>query len=262
MTSTGTCTESQLEVELRTENRDRGLTVLLWMKDVLDNLPSPARLRIHRVAIADAPADQREMMEVLLKNEILYLSCKPSLNYLHYQPFHTLFRKMLVRLRLSHDATPIDQRDTVKRIQMLRQKVRNTLAVPPTSTPARVLLRVDDFPSPFEESGNFARFHSIALANNIPYLLGVTPYLARQSSCSQLTDPEHRMLRECIQEGAEVALHGMTHKKRAARPASELWGLAEEALEKEIVAATAGSGYVPRNLRASANLGTQRGWLS
>ena len=65
---------------------------------------------------------------------------------------------------------------------MLRQKLRNTLAVSLASKPARVLLRVDDFPSLCEESKEFARFLSIALENNIPYLLGVTPYLARQSS--------------------------------------------------------------------------------
>lgn len=76
--------ESQLKVELRTANRDRGLTVLLWMKDVLDNLPADVRLKIRRVAIVDAPAAQRDIMEVLLKDEILYLSCKSSLSYLHY----------------------------------------------------------------------------------------------------------------------------------------------------------------------------------
>ena len=128
--------ESQLKVELRTENRDRGLTVLLWMKDVLDNLPAPVRLKIRRVAIVDADAAQRDIMEVRLQNKILYLSCKSSLSYLHYRRCHTLFRKMLVRLRLSHDGTPIDQRDTVRRIQMLRQKLRNTLAVSAASKPA------------------------------------------------------------------------------------------------------------------------------
>ena len=76
--------ESQLKVELRTANRDRGLTVLLWMKDVLDNLPADVRLKIRRVEIVDAPAAQRDIMEVLLKDEILYLSCKSSLSYLHY----------------------------------------------------------------------------------------------------------------------------------------------------------------------------------
>ena len=131
--------ESKLKVELRTANRDRGLTVLLWMKDVLDNLPADVRLKIRRVAIVDTPAAQRDIMEVLLKDEILYLSCKSSLSYLHYQRCHTLFRKMLVRLRLSNDGTPIDQRDTVRRIQMLRQKLRNTLAVSLASKPARVL---------------------------------------------------------------------------------------------------------------------------
>ena len=241
--------ESQLKVELRTANRDRGLTVLLWMKDVLDNLPADVRLKIRRVAIVDTPAAQRDIMEVLLKDEILYLSCKSSLSYLHYQRCHTLFRKMLVRLRLSNDGTPIDQRDTVRRIQMLRQKLRNTLAVSLASKPARVLLRVDDFPSLCEESKEFARFHSIALENNIPYLLGVTPYLARQSSSPHLTDPEHRLLRQCAREGAEIALHGITHQKRSERPASELMGLSEQALQENIIAAT---GYLDRlGLRVS-----------
>lgn len=110
----------------------------------------------------------------------------------------------------------------------LRQALRARRRLPPGAGP-RFLLRVDDFPRwdlPLEE---YLAFHRAL--GGAPYLVGVTPRLAKNPldqsdrETRALTGAERTALDRLVAEGAQVALHGLTHRTRATRPHSELAGL-------------------------------------
>ena len=85
------------------------------------------------------------------------------------------------------------------------------------SSPARFVIRVDDFPRwdlPFE---SFIRFHDIMSKHDVSYVLGVTPFLCYDGQLSRdLTDAELDCLRLLASTGVELALHGFTHEFRLA----------------------------------------------
>lgn len=112
------------------------------------------------------------------------------------------------------------------------------------AAPPRFLVRVDEFPraGAFEEGerdhAGFARFHSILTEAGVPYLLAVTPAVARDyldpaaTDSRPLSDRELATLDRLRGDGVAFALHGFDHRTRDARPRhrSELVGLDDERL--------------------------------
>jgi hypothetical protein len=108
--------------------------------------------------------------------------------------------------------------------------------------PPRFLVRVDEFPlaGAYEESdrrdADFARFHSILTEAGVPYLIAVSPGVARDyldptaSVSRRLSDRELATLERLRNDGVTFALHGFDHRTRDARPRrrSELVGLAAD----------------------------------
>jgi peptidoglycan/xylan/chitin deacetylase (PgdA/CDA1 family) len=118
--------------------------------------------------------------------------------------------------------------------------------------PPRVLIRVDEFPHVLafdqpERWGTeaFRRFHE-AMAG-VDYLIGALPRLSHRpydpdtSLGRALDDAERDTLRRLHAEGIEVAVHGLDHRSRDARPRrySELLGLTPPELDARLDAADA-----------------------
>ena len=106
--------------------------------------------------------------------------------------------------------------------------------------PPRLLVRMDEFPHARardlpERYGTaaFRRFHRIMRSAGVPYLLAVLPrpshdYLNPAADGDwPLTDDELTALADACADGAEPALHGLTHRTRDPSPRrhSELAGL-------------------------------------
>lgn len=112
--------------------------------------------------------------------------------------------------------------------------------------PPRVLVRVDEFPhtraldEPRYGLDAFERFHAVLAEAGVPYLLAVLPrpshdYLnPRATGGRPLGDDELAVLARVRSEGATLALHGLDHRTRDARPRrhSELSGLSDGELER------------------------------
>ncbi len=132
------------------------------------------------------------------------------------------------------------------------------------AAPPRLLVRMDEFPHAEvmdrpDRYGDetFRRFHEIMAGAGVPYLLAVLPrpcrhYLDPEAQGDRpLTDTERELLARACAEGAEPAVHGLTHRTRDASPRrhSELCGLSEAALAELLDTADAelaGSGLRPR----------------
>jgi peptidoglycan/xylan/chitin deacetylase (PgdA/CDA1 family) len=96
---------------------------------------------------------------------------------------------------------------------------------------------VDDFPARRGTAADFRRFHRIARDHGIPYLLGVTPFLDRGEGPVALTPEESEVLRQCLGEGGECALHGFTHRRRYRNYPSELAGMGPAELRRNLARA-------------------------
>jgi hypothetical protein len=110
--------------------------------------------------------------------------------------------------------------------------------------PPKLLVRVDEFPlaGAYEESdrreADFARFHSILTDAGVPYLLAVSPGVARDyldpsvTDSRPLSDGELSTLDRLRRDGVAFALHGFDHRTRDVRSRyrSELVGLEDGAL--------------------------------
>jgi len=102
------------------------------------------------------------------------------------------------------------------------------------------LVRVDDFPRWDQETTLYPRFHRLLAEREIPYLLGVTPFLVEQPAdrhsrnYRRLSDYERGLLSTLSQEGVEIALHGFTHQTRYPRPRSELLRMSDQRLAQQI----------------------------
>ena len=104
--------------------------------------------------------------------------------------------------------------------------------------PPRLLVRVDEFPraGAYDHPGTVAemmRFHEIMRSAGVPYLIAVTPRVARdylnprESASRPLRDDEAEALARLAADGVAFALHGWDHRTRRAEPRrhSELCGL-------------------------------------
>jgi peptidoglycan/xylan/chitin deacetylase (PgdA/CDA1 family) len=119
--------------------------------------------------------------------------------------------------------------------------------------PPRFLLRVDEFPlaGAYDESerrrAQFARFHAILTEAGVPYMMAVTPAVARDyldpsgTLSRPLSDRELATLDQLRRDGVTFALHGYDHRTRDARPRhrSELVGLEVEDLRALLAVGTA-----------------------
>ena len=125
---------------------------------------------------------------------------------------------------------------------------RRAVLGPAAAGPPRFLVRVDEFPlaGAYEESArreaDFTRFHAILTEAGVPYLMAVSPGVARDyldpsvdpsgSGSRRLSDRELTTLDELRRDGVTFALHGFDHRTRDARSRhrSELVGLDDEGL--------------------------------
>lgn len=118
---------------------------------------------------------------------------------------------------------------------------------PAAAGPPRLLVRVDEYPhaSTLDEPGRFGddafrRFADIMAEAGVPYLLAVTPRPCHDyrnpaaTGDRPMSDVEAATLAGLGDVGVTLALHGLTHRTRDARPRhhSELIGLDEPGLER------------------------------
>jgi ABC-type amino acid transport substrate-binding protein len=123
---------------------------------------------------------------------------------------------------------------------------RRAVLGPAAAGSPRFLVRVDEFPlaSGYEESerrhAQFARFHAILTDAGVPYLIAVSPAVARDyldpsgTVSRPLSDRELATLEALRRDGVSFALHGYDHRTRDRRPRyrSELVGLEAEHLRE------------------------------
>jgi hypothetical protein len=89
-----------------------------------------------------------------------------------------------------------------------------------TGSDVKYLLRIDDFPHWNIDLDTFRRFLEILQKDEIPCLLGVTPFLSADRH-----NPENQNFRDLTAEEisilssplVEIALHGFTHQARQAK---------------------------------------------
>jgi peptidoglycan/xylan/chitin deacetylase (PgdA/CDA1 family) len=150
-------------------------------------------------------------------------------------PHSEAFRKLLVLAGAIRDAQPLDHRQVVRQQQRIRRLAATALRVTSGAEKCKFLLRVDDFPSPSLVSDEFLRFHEIAAEHGLPYLLAVTPFFGMDGGGGRnLSEREIHILRRCSSEGAELALHGFSHRSRYRNYASELVSMPIGLLREEL----------------------------
>ncbi len=104
----------------------------------------------------------------------------------------------------------------------------------------KFLVRIDDFPRADLPTEKFFKFYEILQRYQIPFLLGVTPFISKEpmnyknQEYRRLTENEFDFLEEATKEIVEVALHGFHHKKIRKNVKSELIGMTQKELEEKI----------------------------
>jgi hypothetical protein len=130
---------------------------------------------------------------------------------------------------------------------------RRAVLGPAASGPPRFLVRVDEFPlaGAYEHNerrdADFARFHAILTEAGVPYLMAVSPAVARDyldprvTDSRPLSDRELTTLEQLRRDGVSFALHGFDHRTRDATPRqrSELVGLGADELGELLDVGTA-----------------------
>ena len=229
-------------VRLETADPDLGLTIILWLGDLLQAYGSSGN---GRVVVTDetliglpfrrgphrAGQDFRAWQD---HQHIVHLACTSSSVILRRRPLIEAFRKARGILGAGVDWTSVDQLQVVRHQKRIRRLASRALGLDEPEPPARFLLRVDDFPSPLFPSEQFLAFHEIAAAHGLPYLLAVTPFLERETGRVGLLDAELKILHRAVREGAELALHGFTHRSRYRNYASELLSMPAPTLRREL----------------------------
>ena len=149
-------------------------------------------------------------------------------------------------LGVAHALAAKRKRDTYERwILEPHMAARRAVLGERAPAPPRLLVRLDEFPEAnvVDRNGqssddNFRRFHEIMSGAGVPYLLAVLPrpckhYLDPDATGDRpLTAEERELLARACAEGAEPAVHGLTHRTRARSPRRrcELCGLSPDAL--------------------------------
>lgn len=223
-----------MAVDVRSKDPDLGLTIALWIADLLEDFLD--RNPSERVVIDDGGG--RDVAARRDERGHFHVACPPSSVVFPPRPVVATLRKLLVRAGAARDFAPLDARRVIRHQQRIRQIARSALGVTRDDDRCRFVLRVDDFPSPFAPPDRFARFHEVAREHGIPYLLAVTPFLDRGEP-GRLSDEELGILQRCAGEGAEVALHGFSHRSRYGRRRTELVGMPAGDLREELARADA-----------------------
>jgi hypothetical protein len=132
-------------------------------------------------------------------------------------------------------------------VRELASARRDTLGDAVAGTP-RLLVRVDEFPyagahdDPDGYCEAFTAFDEVMAAAGVPYLLAVTPRVARDylspggGASRELTDAEADLLRRLPRERVTFGLHGLDHRTRSGDPRrrSEFAGLTAHELEDRL----------------------------
>ncbi len=125
-------------------------------------------------------------------------------------------------------------------ILSLRNRMKRELNVKRAGG-VKFLIRVDDFPRWNLSLDKYYAFHEIFKQYQIPYLLGVTPFLSlrpNDPSCREsrnLETGELEFLKRISSEGCEYALHGFTHQSKGRRQKTELIGMQEEEVRSRVI---------------------------
>jgi hypothetical protein len=102
------------------------------------------------------------------------------------------------------------------------------------------LVRVDDFPRWNVSTDKFIKFHNILNKHDIPYLLGVTPFLSAnpldpdKEKLEYLTSDEIEILKMLKNENCDFALHGITHKTVSKKLHTETIGIKKIEIEENL----------------------------
>lgn len=144
---------------------------------------------------------------------------------------HALFR-LLNRRIYYHD-------EVLSRILEIRSSVKRKLQVESKGEPT-FLVRVDDFPRWDKSSEEFLRFHRILSENEIPYVLGVTPYPSKDplnpksKNYCEIGKADLDIIKQFSSPLFEVAMHGFSHQTTNAFRPTEIAGVEKAELEKKI----------------------------
>ena len=231
---------------LATSDPDLGLTLLLWLADLLQEYWEYwSHADASPVVITDEALVGRPFRRGPHRNgedfrawrddhHVVHLACTSSSIALRRRPLVEALRKARGILGAGVDWTSVDQLQVVRHQKRIRRLASRALGLDEPEPPAKFLLRVDDFPSPFLPSEQFLAFHEMAAAHGLPYLLAVTPFLERETGRVGLLDAELKILHRSVREGAELALHGFTHRSRYRNYASELLSMPAPSLRREL----------------------------
>jgi peptidoglycan/xylan/chitin deacetylase (PgdA/CDA1 family) len=141
--------------------------------------------------------------------------------------------RYMQRLSMKHGGLGYERDSLEPMIRARRAALGDAAAGPP-----RVVVRVDEFPRAggFDNAATvaeMARLHEIMCRAGVPYLMAVTPRVARNSlsprdtASRPLRGDEVEMLSRLTEDGVTLAQHGLDHRTRYAEPRrhSELCGL-------------------------------------
>jgi hypothetical protein len=121
----------------------------------------------------------------------------------------------------------------------LRSIAKRALKVEGTGIP-KFLVRVDDYPRWDKTSDEFLQFHKIMHENEVPYLIGVTPFPSRNPLDTKYQDLEEiknedlKILAKLQNSGVEIAMHGVTHQTVSSIRHSEIVGVNKKVLENRL----------------------------
>ena len=233
-------TEIPASLEVRTLDADVGITIALWLADLVHET-GVRRLIVEDDGILGPPIRraplQRPRVDVTREGGgVVRVRCSSSAIFFERRLDLEAARKVLVIAGLAQDAASITQ-DQVARLQADVVAAASDALSIERRRGAKVLLRVDDFPSLDAKSDDLLRFHEAAMEEGVHYLLAVTPFLDDGSGRKLLTTAERRILERVTSDGVELALHGFTHRSRYSNFGSELLHMPGPTLERALAEA-------------------------
>ena len=232
--------EKLTSLEVRTLDADVGLTIALWLADLLHEA-GVRRLSVEDDGILGPPirraALQRPRFDVTRDaGGVVRVRCSSSVIFFQRRLDLEAARKLLVVAGLAQDAASITQ-DQVVRVQADVVAAASDALGVERRRGSKVLLRVDDFPSAVAKSDDLLRFHEAAMEEGVQYLLAVTPFLDDGSGQRRLSTAERRILDRVTGDGVELALHGFTHRSRYSNFGSEILHVPGPTLERALAEA-------------------------
>lgn len=196
----------------------------------------------------------RDLLSNAKKEEIddLFLNYKYKFRHFYQIPrmqkflSHLYFNRKLIllgnsyfQMRFNKKKDKYSHETIIRSLFEFRSNIRKKIKSKIKGHPV-FLLRVDDFPRWDLGLERFLEFHNILKKNNIPYLLGVTPFLSEdpldpnQEKFEYLTPEEIEILNQIGKENCAFALHGLTHQTLSKRLHTETIGLKQIEIEKKI----------------------------